>query len=70
MQVESSSRSHSITQYSPNMSELLGFVPTPKIGYEAAAAERPAQKPSVTSSYSFSVRDRPGVPLQHHSVCP
>ena len=61
VQVQSASRSHSVTQYSPNMSELLGFVPTPKAGNPPAPANPAALKPSVASSYSFGVRDRPGI---------
>ena len=60
VQVDSASRLHSVTQYSPNMSELLGFVPTPTAGNPPAPANPAALKPSVASSYSFGVRDRPG----------
>ncbi len=61
VQVDSASRLHSVTQYSPNMSELLGFVPTPNTGNPPAPADRAALKPSVASSYSFGVPNRPGM---------
>ena len=70
MQVESASLAHSIMQYSPNMSELLGFVPTPKTGGQPAAAEQPPHRPSVASSYSFGVCDRPGTPCSAQSRVP
>ena len=60
MQVQSASWSHSAALHSPSMSELLGFVPTPKTGNPQSAPEQAAPRPSVTLSYSFGMRKRPG----------
>ena len=60
MQARSVSQASSVAQYSPNMSELLGFLPTPKTQPDAPTGQDPRQKPSSASSYSFGVRERAG----------
>ena len=60
MQARSASQASSVAQYSPNMSELLGFLPTPKAQPDAPTGQDPRQKPSSASSYSFGVRERAG----------
>ena len=39
------SQASSVAQYSPNMSELLGFLPTPKTHPDAPTGQDPSQKP-------------------------
>ena len=64
VQVQTASRTSSIAQYSPAMSELLAFMPTPEAGGPAPPALAPSQKRSCASSYSFGLVGPPGQQLQ------
>ena len=55
VQVQTASRASSVAQYSPAMSELLVFMPTPKADGLTPPALPPSQKRSTASSYSFGV---------------
>ena len=60
VQVQTASRTSSVAQYSPVMSELLAFMPTPEADGPAPPALAPSQKRSCASSYSFGVAGAPG----------
>ncbi len=60
VQVQTASQTSSVAQYSPAMSELLAFMPTPEANGPAPPALEPSQKRSCASSYSFGVVGGPG----------